>query len=143
MIDKINNSQKGFTLIELMITVVVIAILSAIAIPAYREYLIRAQTVEGIGALSDMRVKMEQYFQDNRTYTGACQANTLAPLPTNLNYFTLTCTNITDTTYTITATSSNFTYTVDQSNNKNTTILPQGWTNTNGCWVISKTGQCA
>ena len=59
--------SRGFTLIELMIAVAIIAILAAIAIPSYSEYVRRGRITEAISALSGMRVKMEQYFQDNRT----------------------------------------------------------------------------
>ena len=69
---------RGFTLIELMIVVGIMAILASIAIPSYSEYVRRSRITEAVSALSGMRVKMEQYFQDNRTYAGACAA---APSP--------------------------------------------------------------
>lgn len=49
------KSQKGFTLIELMIVIVIIGILAAIATPAYRNYIARAQVSEALLALEDLR----------------------------------------------------------------------------------------
>ena len=54
--------SRGFTLIELMIAVAIVAILAAIAIPSYSEYIRRSRITEAISALSGMRVKMEQFF---------------------------------------------------------------------------------
>ena len=68
--------QGGFTLIELMVVIVVIGILAGIGFPAYQDYVKRGKITEAISSLSDMSVKMEQYFQDNRTYAGACAAGT-------------------------------------------------------------------
>ena len=67
-----HRTQRGFTLIELMVTVAIIAVLAAIAVPNYRDYVTRGKLVEASAGLSDARVKMEQYFQDNRTYPGGC-----------------------------------------------------------------------
>ena len=75
--NKLKHIQKGFTLIELMIVVAIIGILAAIAVPNYQEYVRRARASEATSALADMRIRMEQYFQDNRRYTGGpCAAPT-------------------------------------------------------------------
>src|SRR5688500_19304676 len=98
------KKNLGFTLIELLVAIVVVAILAAIAVPPYRDHIRRGKITEATGGLADMRVKLEQYFQDNRTYVGACVAGTVAPLPTNTRYFTFTCPTLTATTFTVTAT---------------------------------------
>ena len=60
---------KGFTLIEVMIVVAIIAILATVALPAYTDYVRRGKIAEGTSALLAMKTKMEQYFADNRSYT--------------------------------------------------------------------------
>ncbi len=146
--------MSGFTLIELMIAVVVVAILTAIALPSYQEYVTRGKISEATANLADMRVKLEQFFQDNRTYAGACVAGTTAPLPTGTRYFTFTCPTLTAAAFTVTATGiagagmGGFVYTVNQTNTQATTITGgspaalDGWTGNAACWVIRKGGAC-
>ncbi len=136
------RKKNGFSLIELMMVVVIIGILVSVALPSYREYVLRAQLTEGISALSSMRIKMEQFFQDNRTYDGACVAGTIAALPNNLDNFTLNCSNLSEETYTITATGLGFTFTLDETNKRETSTVPSGWTTSDSCWVTNKSGTC-
>lgn len=140
--------QAGVTLIELMVTLVIITILSAVAVPAYNDYVKGGRIPQATNNLSNMRVKLEQFFQDNRAYTGACVAASSAPLPAN-DDFTYSCT-LAANTFTVTALGSGimsgFTYTIDESNNKKTTAVPTGWgTVPSGgytCWVRKKGGAC-
>ncbi len=143
------SSHAGFTLMELMITIAVIGILAAIALPSYKDYVIRGKIPQATNDLSRMRVSMEQYFQDNRTYLGACTAGTVAPLPANNEDFTYACDpDPTATTYMVVATGidamAGFVYTIDQSNAKTTAGVPAGWTapSPNDCWVVKKGGIC-
>ena len=63
------KKHAGFTLIELMITVAVIAILAAIAVPSYREYIRRSNRVEGQSLLNEAAARQERWRAQNGTYT--------------------------------------------------------------------------
>lgn len=140
--------QQGFTLIEVMVTVAIVAILGAIAVPSYSEYVMRAKITDAISALSDMSVKMERYFQDNRIYNGVpppCTAGTVAPLPITAN-FIFTCPVLGANAYTVLATGVGqmvgFSYSLDQANTRVTVTVPAGWTASPTCWVLKKDGSC-
>src|SRR5680860_196945 len=67
--------QKGFTLIELMIVVAIIGILAAIAIPAYSDYIARAQVSEAFAMVSGQKAAISEYAQNNGAYPAATGTN--------------------------------------------------------------------
>ncbi|MCR6478165.1 prepilin-type N-terminal cleavage/methylation domain-containing protein [Variovorax sp. ZS18.2.2] len=144
----------GFTLIEVMVTVAIVAILSAIAFPSYRDYVLRGQLVDGTNGLSVMRADMERYYQDNRTYlkTGdfvpPCTAT--AARANIVGTFQLSCASApaaTSTTYTLQAVGSGptdgFTFKVDQLGVQGTTVNNKtGWTGCDKAWVTRRGQAC-
>jgi len=157
---------KGFTLIELMVTVTVIAILAAIALPSYNDYVLRSKFTEATGNLADLRVKMEQSYSDNRRYNdpvagvGTCGiVGGNAPAAANAQYFTYTCAStnpngIGDQQYVLTATGvaaqslGGISFTVDQANTKATVVAAgsamanKGYASNAACWVRKKPSAC-
>lgn len=65
------NTQKGFTLIELMIVVAIIGILAAIALPAYQDYSIRAKVSEGLVLAEATKLAVAETFQANGVVAAA------------------------------------------------------------------------
>ena len=155
--------QQGFTLIEAMMVVAIVAILAAVALPSYQQYVIRSRLTEAQSALTGFGIAMQQYYQDNRNYVvpvvgagtsvGPCTTagSTVTSIPgpsTNFINFTYFCIS-TATTYTVTATAPSTSvaagtiYTLDQDGTQRTVSPPTGWTApTNDCWVRSPTGAC-
>lgn len=137
--------NRGFTLIEVMIVVAIVAILATIALPAYTGYVQRARVADAVSVLADMEVRMEQYFQDNRTYVGACTvppAQSLAPLPAATDTFAFNCSNLAANTYQIQAVGSGamngFTFQSALAAGavvRSTPSVGSGWTTSTTMWV--------
>ncbi|HEY2463524.1 MAG TPA: type IV pilin protein [Steroidobacteraceae bacterium] len=145
------RASQGFTLIELMITVAIVAILAAIAYPNYRDYVIRGQLVDATQGLSAVYANMERFFQDNRSFQAVGAFNppcAAAPIPAGK--FSITCTSADVNHFIATAVGTagtnadGFTFTVDQDNTQKTTVAPPAPSSFKGCttaWV-TKTGGC-
>ncbi|MBV8123902.1 MAG: prepilin-type N-terminal cleavage/methylation domain-containing protein [Burkholderiaceae bacterium] len=142
------KTSRGFTLIELMIVVAIVAILARVALPAYTSYVVRSKLPDAFSGMTSYSAALQQFFQDNRAYTNATSNGCLTSSTT---YFTYACT-LTATTFVITATSTAasgigspaMVYTLDQSGNRQTTQVPTGWSqpSPNNCWVRNQSGAC-
>ncbi|MDR3429825.1 type IV pilin protein [Silvimonas sp.] len=141
------KKHSGFTLVELMIVVAIVGILAAIAMPMYRDYVIRSHLANAVNGIGATQAQMEQYYQDNRTY--ADTGNFVAPCSGTYGEFTVSCTGTRDATqYTLSITATTgpatgFTYTVNQADTKTTTFGP-AWSNATvqNCWSTNKGGAC-
>ena len=148
-------NQRGFTLLEVMITVAIVGVLAAIAVPSYSDYITRSKIIDATTKLGDLRTDMEKYFMDNRTYLAGAVCGVDQPGGKVSTYsadaagnFDFACTPVTATTYTLTATGkaskgmSGFVYRINQANVKSS-AGPAGWTAAAGaCWLIRKDGTC-
>jgi len=156
---------KGFTLIELMITVAIIAVLSAIALPSYSDYVTRSKFSEAYAHLADLRVKMEQAYLDNRRYSTNAGGGTCgitggnAPTAQGAKYFDFICASSMpnaagDQEYVLTARGkpseslSGIDFTVNHANTKTTAVnlstpmADKGYQANNTCWIRKKPQQC-
>lgn len=133
---------KGFTLIEVMITIAIIGVLTAVALPQYRDYVLRARLTDAFSGLAGAQPTAEQYWANGRTFEGLD-----ARLPAPTANFTFSLTSATVSAYTITATgigpATGFAYTINQSGTRATTVAPAAWGTSASCWVDRKGGACS
>jgi type IV pilus assembly protein PilE len=97
--------QRGFTLIELMVTVAIVAILASIAVPSFLGQIRKSRRAEAITALQDVQLKLERWRVDHASYADPGGTTSYPQLPPDGHYkFTLTASAATPNAYTITAT---------------------------------------
>lgn len=140
------RQQTGMTLIEIMIVVGIIGILSAVALPAYRDYVTRARLAEAFSTLATVQPNAEQYWSNYRTFVDLATPAKNPTWPADTPNFTYTLSNQTASSYTVTATGRNlaneFIFSIDQQGNRKTTGVQTGWTLTGNCWVDRRNGTC-
>ena len=141
--------SRGFTLIEALITVALISILSSYAYSNYKEQVIRGKLMDATRGLTEAQMRLEQRFQDARSYANYAAADCSPVNPAfgaiiqPSQYFSFECTTA-DASYTITARGkttggmAGYSFSVDQDRQKSS-LFP-GMTAAQPCW-ISKSGQ--
>lgn len=94
-----NQSESGFTLLELMIAVAVIGILAAIAFPSYQQYVLKSRRTDAMAGLVNLQQDIEKWRVNNASYAGC----TICSAPAS-DYYTFAISSETATNYTLTAT---------------------------------------
>jgi type IV pilus assembly protein PilE len=136
------HGRRGFTLIELMITIAILAILSTVALPAYTAYIQRSRVPVALDALSAYMTRMEQRYQDVGNYANGADCAVAVPVANN---FTVTCAlSNGGQGFTATATGSGpvsgYAFTINHLGVRVTTAHPKGAPAAN-CWS-TRGGTC-
>ncbi len=136
--------QRGFTLVEIMVALAILALVAGLALPTYTDYVTRSRVPPALSALTAYATRLEQFYQDNGSYgAGGCGSGMTAP---TAEKFTLSCA-LTNGGQGFTATATGesgsqvagFSYTIDGQGNRRTTAHPKATGLPMTCWTIKGT----
>lgn len=140
-----DSLQAGFSLVELMVALAIAAIIAAFAVPAYRDHTLRSYLPEMSSGLQLSALRLEQYYQDHRSYRNGDECGITLP---RSERFLFSCLSSDDgQSFVLTATGSDamagFAYTIDQQGQTRTIALPDAWgTAPLDCWVMKRGARC-
>ncbi len=150
-----SNYVKGFTLVEMMVVLSIMAILSFFVYPSYSDYVTRAKAVEAFTEIEKIHSKIKQYYLDNNTLNNCCSDNSflesknfnieitlgVKALENNVEDFQVVVSSkklssggIPELSYKLTNNGGEYLY--------ETLYLPNNWVMNNNCWVYNKQGDC-
>jgi prepilin-type N-terminal cleavage/methylation domain-containing protein len=145
---KLHRTQAAFTLIEVMVTVAIVAILASVAVPFYGDYVLRGDLTQATNGLSAMRADTERFYQDNRTYATTGAIKTPCEIGAAYGKFTLSCVGTPAAkTFKLQAVGSGatagFTYTIDQNEVMTTTVSGHsGYISCGSKWILKRGDTC-
>lgn len=142
-----HSDEAGFSLVELMIAVAIAAIIATFAIPAYRDHLQRTYTAEATSGLVLSALRLEQYYQDHRSYANGETCGVTLPPDGRFQFSCIL--SASGQAFLLTAGGRNqeamagFEYTLDQRGKQRTAALPEGWGEAPlECWVTRRGQTC-
>ncbi len=140
-------SIKGLSLVELMIVLVIASIVTAFALPSYRQHLVRARIPDATGSLTTLGMRLEQYYQDHRSYARGAACG--VPMPADANFDFRCELRAQGQDYLLAAAGradspmAGFAFTLDAAGQERTPSLPADWGGTpRDCWVDRPSAAC-
>lgn len=94
---------KGFTLIEMLITLVIMSVLTMLVYPSYVAWIVKANRADAISAITQDQVLLERCYAQSFTYVG-CSSLPAFPQTSTQGFYSIALSNLSATTYTLTAT---------------------------------------